>query len=157
MTNMTFIKPCSPHSWAHAPTVGYYACINCRETVMYDDPRYIEIEAEQAKQIAAMTNEQPEQITEAEQLAVPDWMHQLASKIVLGRHGVGNAGVLIQRAFTERTADLVADNAKLREALGWIHDYAIKLRKGTDDWFDLVEIEAVASQALAQQDKPDAK
>lgn len=62
-----------------------------------------------------MTNEQPEQITEAEQLAVPDWMHQLASKIVLGRHGVGNAGVLIQRAFTERTADLVADNAKMRE------------------------------------------
>ena len=45
---------------------------------------------------------EPEQITEAEQLAVPVWMHRLASKIVLGNHGVGNAGVLIQRAFEER-------------------------------------------------------
>lgn len=45
---------------------------------------------------------EPEQITEAEQLAVPVWMHRLAGKIVLGNHGVGNAGVLIQRAFEER-------------------------------------------------------
>lgn len=45
-----------------------------------------------------------EQITEAEQLAVPDWIHQLASQIVLGSHGVGNAGVSIQRAFEERLA-----------------------------------------------------
>lgn len=50
---------------------------------------------------------EPEQITEAEQLAVPDWMHRLASKIVLGQHGVGNAGVLIQRAFEERTRQLI--------------------------------------------------
>lgn len=52
-----------------------------------------------------------EQITEAEQLAVPDWIHQLASNIVLGRHGVGTAGVLIQRAFEER------ERAKLHMAL----------------------------------------
>ncbi len=83
--------------------------------------------------------------------------------------GAGPA-LTIQRAFTERTADLVADNAKLREALGRIMpirvhdgaDYAeVYFSDGTShstqamtmnpqDWRDI-------AAALAQQDKPDAK
>lgn len=35
-----------------------------------------------------------------------------------------------------------------REALERIRDRAIKMRKGTDDWFELVEFEADASEAL---------
>lgn len=67
---------------------------------------------------------EPEQITEAEQLAVPVWMHRLASKIVLGNHGVGNAGVLIQRAFEERE----------RELRGKLSRY--ERGAGPDDWRD---------------------
>lgn len=54
-----------------------------------------------------MTNEQPEQITDAEMQDAPDWAWNLASAIVLGNQGCGNAAVLIQRAIAEREAELV--------------------------------------------------
>ena len=37
------------------------------------------------------------------------------------------------------------------KALEWIREYCNSLRKGTDDWFDLVEIEAVCSAALSNE------
>jgi len=86
---------------------------------------------------------EPEQISEAEQLAVPVWMHRLASKIVLGNHGVGNAGVLIQRAFEEQTREL-------REALA---SYSEDQECGYCEC--LVSSGALARQALAtRQDAP---
>jgi hypothetical protein len=39
---------------------------------------------------------------------------------------------------------------RLVKALEAIRDRAIKLRKGTDDWFELVEIEAAATAALKE-------
>lgn len=49
-------------------------------------------------------------------------------------------------------ADLIeslqADLEVARGALGRIADRAAKLRKGTDDWFELVEFEQVSRQAL---------
>lgn len=69
---------------------------------------------------------EPEQITEAEQSAVPVWMHRLASKIVLGNHGVGNAGVLIQRAFEEREREL-------RDAVKIAEDALIHISENCDE------------------------
>jgi hypothetical protein len=40
---VTLVPPCPPHVWAHAPTCGYFTCMNCREHVNYDDPRYAEL------------------------------------------------------------------------------------------------------------------
>jgi hypothetical protein len=37
---LTTMKPCPPHLWGHAPTVGYFHCGKCDEQVNYDDPRY---------------------------------------------------------------------------------------------------------------------
>lgn len=54
----------------------------------------------------------------------------------------------VQRLRGPTTPEPVAEIERLREALQWIRDHAIKLRKGTDDWFELVEIEAMATQAL---------
>ena len=54
-------------------------------------------------------------------------------------------------ALAERDAELAATKAELarmREALERIKAHAIKLRNGTDDWFELVEFEAWASRAL---------
>lgn len=56
---MLVLKPCPPHSWAHAPTVGYFSCMNCRERVNYDDPRYAEILAERDAAIAALRTPEP--------------------------------------------------------------------------------------------------
>lgn len=54
-----------------------------------------------------MTDEQPEQ-----------WAVDLAVESAWASEAnVHRFAMMIQRAFTERTADLVADNAKLREAL----------------------------------------
>ena len=47
---------------------------------------------------------------------------------------------------------LIESNRKMREALIWIRDRAIKLRKGTDDWFELVEFEGFARNALHESD-----
>lgn len=41
---------------------------------------------------------------------------------------------------------------RLREALERIRDRSQKLRKGTDDWFELVQFEALAVEALASID-----
>lgn len=54
----------------------------------------------------------------------------------------------LQRAFTERTADLVADNAKLREALKRGHELLASVAQEA-------AVELVA--ALAQQDTTDEK
>jgi hypothetical protein len=37
---LTTMKPCPPHLWGHAPTVGYFHCGKCGEQINYDDPRY---------------------------------------------------------------------------------------------------------------------
>lgn len=90
-----------------------------------------------------MTNEQPEQ-----------WAVELAAKLgpMLRRYNEPAATLTIQRAFTERTADLVADNAKLRDAL-------VKLAKYTDylPHPHCLDAQQVIRQALAQQDTTDAK
>jgi hypothetical protein len=43
---ISIVQPCPPHLWSHAPTVGYFECVNCRERVNHDDPRYAELLAE---------------------------------------------------------------------------------------------------------------
>ena len=45
-----------------------------------------------------------EQITGPDMEAAPEWAWMLADKIVLGNQGVGNASVLIHRAFADRIA-----------------------------------------------------
>ena len=62
---------------------------------------------------------------------------------------------LVAEEAADRLASLQADNARLiareaelRVALQWVADHAKKLRKGTDDWFELVEFESIARTAL---------
>lgn len=37
------LSACPPHSWAHAPTVGYFRCGKCGERIEHDDPRYADM------------------------------------------------------------------------------------------------------------------
>ena len=47
--NVTFVQPCPPHEWAHAPTVGYFACGKCRARVDHSDPEYNQMLLERAQ------------------------------------------------------------------------------------------------------------
>ena len=61
---------------------------------------------------------------------------------------------LPERGLASEAADhieaLEAKLAVAREALGNIKAHAIKLRHGTDDWFEMVEFEAWAGEALKE-------
>jgi hypothetical protein len=45
---ITLIEPCPPHTWSHAPTVGYFRCDKCQDRIEHSDPRYAELLAKQA-------------------------------------------------------------------------------------------------------------
>lgn len=50
--------------------------------------------------------------------------------------------------------ELTARMVGLEEALTWIADFVAKKRQGTDDWFDLAEIEQVARRAITAELEP---
>lgn len=60
----------------------------------------------------------------------------------------GPVGSQTRKAADTSPADASGEVERLREALEWIKRRCDKLRKGTDDWFDLVDIGSVASGAL---------
>lgn len=128
-----------------------------------------------------MANGQPEQWA-VELLAKTRRIFEIAET---AKCGADYAALTIQRDFTERTAELVADNAKLRESAdsAWkearelvIGTNADLCKGGDNQTYRLIiedltnainnpelrtfagRVEARrARQALAQQDKPDAK
>ncbi len=58
-TPVTLVQPCPPHQWAHASTVGYFLCMNCRKQVNHDDPEYAKIMADRDARLAALTTRSP--------------------------------------------------------------------------------------------------
>jgi hypothetical protein len=54
------------------------------------------------------------------------------------------------QAFARHRLSTSNTHDELVSALEWIRDHARKLRGGTDDWFELVEFEAAAVNALAR-------
>ena len=103
-----------------------------------------------------MTTQEEPRVTQADE----EWAEEVASAANIVTNGgyyeidIDAVTLVIARHRQSAEAASKAREAALVEALERIKDHAIKLRKGTDDWFELVEIEAWANAALTKE--PDA-
>ncbi|MES2903232.1 MAG: hypothetical protein V4696_03520 [Pseudomonadota bacterium] len=58
-TPITFVQPCPPHQWGHAPTVGYFTCFKCDARVDHSDPQYAGLMAEREAGLHQLTPDKP--------------------------------------------------------------------------------------------------